>query len=175
VRPDLGYLRRGFVRGLVITGDRVTHQDRNQQVPPLGAVSFLVVEQALPATEPSGRGAHLPAQHQVVSDPVHAVHGPRGVAGIEVGVMRTFESADVFVVAPQHVGRRREQLELLRPQGRCVVGSRQGLEGIRPGSPREGLTTPQDALVLLHATQSNREATRRSVELPLFEPTGSRN
>src|SRR6266567_721406 len=24
-RPDLGYLRRGFVRGLVVTGDRVTH------------------------------------------------------------------------------------------------------------------------------------------------------
>jgi hypothetical protein len=78
--------------------------------------------------------------------------------------MRTLESADVFVVAPQHVGRRREQLELLRPQGRCLVGSRQELEGIRPGSPCEGLTTPRDELGLLHATQSNREATRRSFE-----------
>ena len=31
--------------------------------------------------------------------------------------MRTLESAHVLVVAPQHVGRRREQLELLRAQG----------------------------------------------------------
>ena len=39
--------------------------------------------------------------------------------------MRTLERADVFVIASQHVGRRRQQLELLRPQGRCLVGSRQ--------------------------------------------------
>ena len=123
VRPDLGYLRRGFVRGRMVASDRVTHQDRDQQVASLGAVALLALEQALPAPEPSGRRAHLPAEHQVVSDPVRAVHGLRGVAGVEVDLMRPLESADVFVVAPNHVGRRREQLELLRPQGRCLVGS----------------------------------------------------
>ncbi len=175
VRPDLGYLRRGFVRGPMVAGDRMTHQDRDQQVASLGAVTLLALEQALPATEPSGRRTHLPAQHQVVSDPVRAVHGPRGVASVEVGVMRTLKSADVFVIAPQHVGRRSEQLELLRPQGRCLVGSRQGLEGIRPGSLCESLTTARDEFGLLHATQSSQEATRRSVELPLFERTIARD
>jgi hypothetical protein len=45
------------------------------------------------------------------------------------------------------------------------------LEGHRPGSPCEGLTTPRDELGLVHASQSNREAMDDLVELPLFVPT----
>lgn len=145
----------------MVAGDRVTHQGRDQEVAALGAVPVLALEQTFSATEPAGRRPHIPAEHQVVTDPVRAAHGPRDIPGVEVGMMRTLESAHVLVVAPQHVGRRREQLELLRAHGRCLVGSRQGLEGIRPGSLCEGLTTPRDELGSLHATQSNREAAMR--------------
>ena len=45
---------------------------------------LLSLEQALPATEPSARRADLLAQHQVVSDPVRAVHRARDIAGVEM-------------------------------------------------------------------------------------------
>ena len=55
---------------------------------------------------------------------VRAANGLRMVAEVEMSVMRTLEGTDVFVVPPRHVGRRREQFELLRPQRRSAVGSR---------------------------------------------------
>src|SRR4029450_12169696 len=45
MRPDLGYLRSGVVCGLVVTVDRVTDQDRNQQVPALAATPLLAFKQ----------------------------------------------------------------------------------------------------------------------------------
>ena len=92
----------------MFAGDRVGNEVRNEQVAPLRAVLLLALEQPLPATEPSGRGTGFSAHHHVVSDPAGAVHGARDPAGVEVGVMRALEGADVILVAAKHVGRCRE-------------------------------------------------------------------
>ena len=54
----------------------------------------------------------------------------RHVAGIEVGVMRALEGADVVVVAAEHVGRPRQQLEVLGAERRRAVGGGQRLVGV---------------------------------------------
>ena len=63
-------------------------------------------------------------------------------AGLQVRVMGALEAAHVVVVATEHVGRRRQQLEVLRSQRSRLVGARQRLVGVGPRPPVVGLTAP---------------------------------
>ena len=78
-------------------------------------------------------------------------------AGVQVHVIGTLQEAQV-VVAPEHVGRRREQLEVLRPQRSHLVGPRQRLVGVHPRSPPVGLTAPFEFVDGIHHGYSDRSS-----------------
>jgi hypothetical protein len=147
---DRGGLGRGGVRPLVVTAGRLLKPDRNQQVSVLDALTRLTFEEALRAREPAGRGGRLPSKHQVPADPERAARGARRLAGVQMGAMSTLQAAHVLVVAAEHVGRPREQLDILRAQRGRLIDSRQNLVGIRPRTSGVTLTAPLDLGDAIH-------------------------
>jgi hypothetical protein len=119
---DLGGLRCSGVRALEIPAEHVLQHSRYQQIAALDRVTLLAFEQPSRAREPSQGGARLSPERQVVADPERAAHGPRRLAGVQVGVMCPLEAAHIVVVAPEHVGGPRQQLEVLRLQRRRLIG-----------------------------------------------------
>jgi hypothetical protein len=134
-------LRGGGPSGLVVAGGHLLQPDGDQQVSALDAVPLLALEQPLRATEPAACAGHLASEEQVVADPERTPRGARGIAGVRVQVMRALQAAQVVVVAAQHVGRSREQLQVLRAQRCRVVGARETLEGVEPRLRGIGITT----------------------------------
>ena len=55
--------------------------------------------------------------------------------------MRSLEGVREIVFAVDHVGRRGEQLEVLRPEVRRLIGVGQGLVGVQPRPSLVGLAT----------------------------------
>jgi hypothetical protein len=130
-------------RGVVIARRHVGEDLRQQQEPALDAVALLALQQPLRAAEPAGRATHLAAQDEVHADPERAAHGPQSLAVIEVRLVRALERGRLVVVAPEHVGRRRELLEIL---GRQRIRGRERVEALLPGSPRVGVAAPFEVI-----------------------------
>jgi hypothetical protein len=80
----------------------------------LDAVAAVVLELAACTTEPPSRMGAPTTKQQVVADPEPASRRAGNVAGREIQVIRTLEGGHVLVVPPDHVGRPRQQLEVLR-------------------------------------------------------------
>ena len=117
---DRGRLGRGGDRGLVVAGRLVLEHPRQQEVALLDAVAVLALDEpprALRTSPPRGsdRAASrlIPTQNALRAA---ASPSPRS----SVRVMGALERGDVLVVAPEHVGRRRQQLEVL---GRSAADS----------------------------------------------------
>ena len=91
-----------------------------------------MLEHPLGAREPSRGARDLPAQHEVHADPEGAADRRQILAAVEVALMRTLQRAQLLLVAAQHVGDRREQLQVLRRQRRLAIGTRQRLVGLDP-------------------------------------------
>jgi hypothetical protein len=120
---DLGSFGCGGVRGLVVTGRRVLHHNRHQQVAPLDAVALLAFEQPLGTPEPSGSVSHLSLEGEMGAHPESAAHCAHHFSGVEVYVMGTFQAPEEVVDATDHEGRRCEQLEVLRSQRSRLIGA----------------------------------------------------
>ena len=122
---DLGGLGRSRVPGLPVTPGHLLQPGRDQEITTLDAVLLRLVQQALRASEPATRPSRLASEQHVVADPERAAHSTRRIAGIEVRVMRPLQAAHVIVVAAEQVRRPCEQLQVLRPQRRRLIGARQ--------------------------------------------------
>ena len=86
---------------------------RQEQVAPLGALA-LRLEESLSPSEPSGRRADLAAGREVQADPRRAANGAERLAVLEEPLVRALEPCDRLVVAAEHEGAGREQLEIRR-------------------------------------------------------------
>jgi hypothetical protein len=85
-----------------------------------------------------------------MADPPRAAHRTHRLAGIQVGVMSPLEPAHVVVVAPEHVGRPGQQLEVLRGQRRRPIGGRQRRVGVCPRMPGVELAAALDQRDVVH-------------------------
>jgi len=54
--------------------------------------------------------------------PARAAGGTQCFASVEVNMIGTLQAAHV-VIAAEHVGRRRQQFEILRPERRRLIGA----------------------------------------------------
>ena len=109
--------------------------ERQQQIAPFHAVAPLALDQPLRAAEPSGRAAELSPDGESHAHPERAPSRAERLAGVEVEVIRPLQALQV-VAATEHVGRRPQQLHVLRPERRRPVGERQGLPGLSPRPAR---------------------------------------
>ena len=106
---------------------------RQQQVAPLDdLVGLLVVEEALPTSEPTRRRPDVSPEGKVRPDPEGAANREQWLARLEVRRMGALQRPHPLVFATCHVGGRAEQLEVVRFELRCAVGLRQRLVGVRP-------------------------------------------
>ncbi len=104
-----------------------------QQVAALDAVALDALDEALRAPDPPHGAAGLPAQQEVDADPERAPCGAQALAVVEVGLMGALEVAEVVRIAAEHVGSRRQALEVLGRQRRRSVSARQRFVDVRPG------------------------------------------
>ncbi len=96
-----------------VAGGKVLLDERQQEVAPLGAVRLLAFQQPLGAGKPSGRAAHLAAKEKTQPQPESATDGAKAFAGVQMGVMGTFERSQIVVVPTDQIRRHRQQLEIL--------------------------------------------------------------
>ncbi len=107
---------------LVVAGRLLLDRDRQQEISTLDALALLAFDEALRTAEPSARAAHLSADCEIDADVERAARRARRFTGVDVRLMGTLEEAEEVVDAPEHVGRRREQLEVFRAQRLRLVG-----------------------------------------------------
>ena len=136
-----------------------------EEVAALDTVAFLALEQPLSAGEPACRRGCFPAEQETEADPPGTADGLRRFARVEVGVMSTLEGTNVLVLETSHIGRRREQHEILRLQPARVVGARERLVGIAPRMFRERVAAALErtcgrATVDAHGPHSGASGTR---------------
>jgi hypothetical protein len=98
----------------------VLEHERHEQVAALDRVRF--AENPLGSPEPSAGRTHLSSKCEVDAHPERRPDCARGLAGRYVGVMRALKDAEVLVVQAEHVGGRREQLEIVRAERSAAIG-----------------------------------------------------
>ncbi len=111
---DVGGLGSQGACRFEVTLREVAEHRCEEEVAALDALLTVALEQPLPASKPSTCRRPLASHQEIQADPPRAERGSRHLARVEVGVVSALEAAKVFVVTAEHVGRRREQLEILR-------------------------------------------------------------
>ena len=109
----LGRRRRGGAGGLVVPGHLALDRGRQEQVAALGRVAARALDEPLRAPEPPRGPAHLPADREVHPEEDGAARGAQRVAALRVLAVGPLQAAQEVVEAAQHVGRRRQPLEVL--------------------------------------------------------------
>ena len=112
----------------------------HEQIAPFDAVLVLELDQTLSTTEPSTRRPDLTSDREGHPDPEGAARCAWPVAGVQAHLVSTLQERQEVVHATDHGGRDREQLEVVRPQRRGLVGARQRLVGVQPRPLCIGLT-----------------------------------
>ena len=90
----------------------------------LGAL-VLVLQDPPRTTEPARGRPDLAAACEIQADPDCAARGTPLLSGLEEALVRTFEPGDRVIVATEHEGADREQLEVFpaRPSRSCTTVS----------------------------------------------------
>ena len=109
-----GFCRRRC-RGREVARSLLLEHDRQQQEAVLSA-GVLVLEKPLCTAEPAGCGADLTPCCEIQADPDRAPGSASRLANLEVAMVCALEPRDRLLVAPQHEGGRREQVEVARGQ-----------------------------------------------------------
>ena len=129
---DLGGLGGCRGRRCEVTRRLVLEHDGHQEVATLRALATVVLEQPLSTAEPAARAAHLSSERQVDTDPDRTSRSTLGLLRVDVELMSPLQVAHPLVVAAEHVGRRRQELEVLRGEWSRFVGARERLVGLQP-------------------------------------------
>ena len=119
---DGGSFQPNCIGGVGVAARVGLEPEGNQEVAALDAVATRLLEQPVAAAEPAGRPGAFAAHEEVVPDPPGAARCAGDLVGVQVAVMGTLESADIVVVATEHVRRSGEQLQILRLQQIVLVG-----------------------------------------------------
>ena len=86
---------------------------RQEQISPLGALTFRL-EEPLSPSEPARRRADLAADREVHADPRRVANPAESLAALKEPMVRALEPGHGLVVATEHEGAGREQLEIRR-------------------------------------------------------------
>jgi hypothetical protein len=135
---DRGRTGRRLPRCRVVTGHRVPHRDREQQVAVLGAL-LLVLDQAVGAGEPTACLRELTPVDQVEGHPERAARRPPRVAALGMALLRAPQRPQAVLDVAEEVRGGRQQLQILPGQRGRPVGRRQRGVGVRPRQPPGGL------------------------------------
>ena len=122
-----------------IAGRLVFDGHGQQQVAALDAVTAGPVDEPPGAPHPAARASDLPAQHQGHTRPERAPGRAQLLPGLEVRAVGAPQHADVLLLAPKHVRRCREPLEVPRFQPAVPIGTGQRLMRVPPRPADEGL------------------------------------
>ena len=131
---DRGGVGCSGVRGFEVTRFEALLDHRQQQIAPLGALARVALQQPLGTGKPAGRAAHLAAHEQAKAEPERAADGASALAGVQMSVVGTFKCPEVFIVPTDQVCRHRQQFEILGLQRSFLIGARERLERIGPGT-----------------------------------------
>jgi hypothetical protein len=123
----------------------VLEHEWEEQVTVLGAI-VLVLQDPLCTTEPARGRADLATACEIQADPDCAVRGSLSLSGLKVALVGTFEPGDRVVVATEHEGADREQLEVFRSEAFPLVHDRQRIMRLEPGPLRVGVAASLELL-----------------------------
>ena len=135
VAEALADLQSGSGRGgrcREVTGGLVLVHDRQHHPATLRTITSVALEHPLRTSEPAGRAAHLAPERQIRADPPCTARGASSLAGVDVDVMGTLQEAHPLVIAPEHVGRRRQELDVFGAERLRLIRTGQGLVGVPP-------------------------------------------
>jgi hypothetical protein len=128
--------RRGVASGcgsrIPVPAGLLLKDQRKQQVAALDPLAVLALEQPLRAGKPAAGTTHLAPAGEADPDPEGAAYGRKRLGSVEVGVVGALQEGEVFVLAPDHVRGRGEQLQVLRPERVGPIGCGERLEGLSP-------------------------------------------
>jgi hypothetical protein len=110
-----------------------------QQIAALGALARVALQHPLSSGKPAGRAAHLAAHEQAKAEPERAADGTSALAGADMSVVGTFKCPEVFIVPTDEVCGHRKQLEIIDLKWGFLIGAREDLERIGPGTQPVGL------------------------------------
>ena len=147
--------------GCEVPGRLVLEHRRQEQVAALGAVAF-VLEKPLCAAQPARCRADLATGREVQADPHRTSDAAQRLPALEVERMRPLEPRDRLVVAAEHEGGGREQLEVLRGKRCDLVRSRQRLVRLEPRPLGVGLTASPECGHFLHPRHFRSGRSRRA-------------
>ena len=106
----------------------------------LGAL-VLVLQDPPRTAEPARGRPDLATACEIQADPDCAVRGTPLLSGVEEALVRMFEPGDRVVVATEHEGADREQLEVFRGEAFPLVHERQRIVRLEPSPLRVGVAT----------------------------------
>jgi hypothetical protein len=155
---DRRRVRRGRRGGLELAHRLMPERERHEQVSLLDAVLAHLLDEPLRAPEPAGPAAHLATQHQVHADPECGPRREQRRAAVEVQVMSPLEVAQVLVLAPEHVRRRRDELDVL---GRRRIRTGERRVGLQPRAARASRPGAFEMLGLHGAERTSGRRDRR--------------
>ena len=133
-RSELGRGSRGRRSPVVVAHRLVLEGDRHQHVSLLDALTFLTLDQALRPSKPPTRATDLAAQGEMHPDPEGTACCTELRAVFGMLLKRLLEDSRPLLLAPEHVGRRRKQLELLT---RRRLLRRKSVVRLPPGQQRQ--------------------------------------
>jgi len=142
---DANGLCRGLACGGKVARGLVLEHEREEQVAALGALA-LVLEDPLRAAEPAGSRTDAAAACEIQADPDCAARGTPRLSGLQEPLVRTFEPGDRVVVATEHEGADREEIEVFRGEALPLLHHRQRLVRLAPCAPRIGLPASLELL-----------------------------
>ena len=138
---DLGRGGGGGVSGGRIARHGLLEVGRHQHVALLDAVRLLMLEHTLSAREPPCRARRVAVEQKVDAEPERASHGRERLPAVEVGAVSAFERALLLLIAADHVGGGREQLQVLGGERGSAIGASQRPVRVRPGALLEERAT----------------------------------
>jgi hypothetical protein len=121
-----------------------------REIAALDAVA--VAEQPLRAAEPAGGAAQLAPQRELEADPEGAANRGLDRVRLEVRLVGTLEHRHVLRLVAEHVGRRRQPLEVAGGKG----PGRQRSVSVLPRAPREGLASLPELVAGNHRVLTTR-------------------
>ena len=110
--------------------------DGDQQIAPLDTLASVTLDEPLRPAEPAAGLPHLAYVEEVHAEPERRPCSGQESTRVQMLAMDSLADRRVLVVPAEHVGRRRQEVEVLNGEGRRRVRLREQAVGLLPRPPR---------------------------------------